>query len=199
MPGSARQNAETNFAPENGAKFVSLNPHHPTGTRGQTMGKLRPRPASRPSGLPKPATAERIAIARAELAKHAPPIDFTAAFDSLEVLEKIVRHFYLRGLIEQSAGVETDWKAADAALVQAASIAKDVVKYRHAALSAVRLAGDINATGVPDNATLDELIVKIKEELRKLGPLIDLEAIREPQGVENRLPVTVTTEGSEGE
>jgi hypothetical protein len=27
-------------------------------------------------------------------------------------------------------------------------------------------------------------------ELRKLGPLIDLEAIREPQGVENRLPAT---------
>ena len=37
--------------------------------------------------------------------------------------------------------------------------------------------------------------MKIKEELRKLGPLIDLEAIREPQGVENRLPVAVN--GSE--
>jgi hypothetical protein len=50
---------------------------------------------------------------------------------------------------------------------------------RHAQLSAVRLAGDLNAT-VTDNATLDELLVKIKDELRKLGPLIDLEAIREP-------------------
>jgi hypothetical protein len=56
-----------------------------------------------------------------------------------------------------------------------------VAKYRHAQLSAVRLAGDINATGIPDNATLDELIVKIEDELRKLGPLIDLEAILEPQ------------------
>ena len=41
--------------------------------------------------------------------------------------------------------------------------------------------GDINAT-VTDDASLDELLVKIKEGLRKLGPLIDLEAIREPQG-----------------
>jgi hypothetical protein len=56
-----------------------------------------------------------------------------------------------------------------------------VAKYRHAQLSAVQLAGDINAT-VTDDASLDELLVKIKDELRKLGPLIDLEAIREPQG-----------------
>jgi hypothetical protein len=45
------------------------------------------------------------------------------------------------------------------------------------------------------NGSLDELLVKIKDELRKLRPLIDLEAIREPQGVENRLPVTAN--GSE--
>jgi hypothetical protein len=55
-------------------------------------------------------------------------------------------------------------------------------------LSAVRLAGDINAA-VTDDASLDELLVKIKAELVKLGPLIDLDAIREQQGVENRLPV----------
>jgi hypothetical protein len=35
---------------------------------------------------------------------------------------------------------------------------------------------------VTDNASLDELLVKIKDELRKLGPLIDLEVAREPQG-----------------
>jgi hypothetical protein len=67
-------------------------------------------------------------------------------------------------------------------------------RYRHAALSAVRLAGDINAT-VTDGLSLDELLVKIKDELRKLGPLIDLEAIREQQVVENRLPATAN--GSE--
>jgi hypothetical protein len=34
---------------------------------------------------------------------------------------------------------------------------------------------------LPENITLDELLVKIQDELHKLGPLIDLEAIREPQ------------------
>jgi hypothetical protein len=92
-----------------------------------------------------------------------------------------MRRFYLRGLIEEKMGVEADWKAADSAFVQAAAIAEKVARYKHAQLSAVRLAGDINATTLPDNITLDELLVKIKDELRKLGPLIDLEAIREPQ------------------
>jgi hypothetical protein len=41
-----------------------------------------------------------------------------------------------------------------------------------------------------DDVSLDELLVKIKEELVKLGPLIDLDAIRDAQGVENRLPAT---------
>jgi hypothetical protein len=41
------------------------------------------------------------------------------------VLEKVMRHFYLRGLIEESMGIETDWKAADSAFVQAAAIATE--------------------------------------------------------------------------
>ena len=121
-------------------------------------------------------------------------IDYAANYDSLDIMEKVMRRFYLRGLIEEKMGVETDWKAADAAFVQAVAIAEKVAKYRHAQLSAVRLAGDINAT-VTDNASLDELLVKIKDELRKLGPLIDLEGIRELQGMQNRLPVAVN--GSE--
>jgi hypothetical protein len=129
--------------------------------------------------------AKKLASVRAELAKNAPPIDYAASYDSLDILEKVMRRFYLRGLIEEKMGVEADWKAADSAFVQAAAIARDVAKYKHAALSAVRLAGDLTAT-VPDDATLDELLEKIRVELRKLGPLLDLESIREPQGVENR-------------
>jgi hypothetical protein len=48
------------------------------------------------------------------------------------------------------------------------AIAEKVAKYRHAQLSAVRLAGDIDAT-VTDNASLDELLDKIKDELRALA------------------------------
>ena len=142
-------------------------------------------------------TVKKIAAARAELAKNAPPIDYAASYDSLDILEKVMRRFYLRGLVEESMGIETDWKAADSAFVQAAAIARDVAKYKHAALSAVRLAGDLSAT-VSDDVTLDELLEKIRVELRKLGPLIDLESIREPQGIENRLPVTVVGSEEEG-
>jgi hypothetical protein len=43
------------------------------------------------------------------------------------------------------------------------------------------LAGDINAK-VTDKASLDGLLAKIKAELTKLGPILDLEIVREPQG-----------------
>jgi hypothetical protein len=70
-------------------------------------------------------------------------------------------------------------------MLKALTAAEKVAKYRQAQLSAVRLAGDINAT-VTDNASLDELLVKIKGELEKLkpilGPIIDLEVAREPRG-----------------
>jgi hypothetical protein len=134
--------------------------------------------------------ANKIDAFRAEITKNAPPIDFKASLDSLEIMEGVMRHFYLRALIEKRMGPQADWSVVDGLMLKTLAAAEKVARYRHAQLSAVRLAGDINATGIPDNATVDELIAKVKEELRKLGPLIDLEAIREQQGVENRLPAT---------
>jgi hypothetical protein len=125
--------------------------------------------------------AKKLASVRAELAKNAPPIDFSASFDSLDIMEKVMRHFYQRALIEEKMGAQTDWNAVDALMLKALAAAEKIARYRHAQLSAVKLAGDINAR-VADNASLDELMDKIKDELRKLGPLIDLEAIWEPQG-----------------
>ena len=46
---------------------------------------------------------------------------------------------------------------------------------------AAALAGDINAK-VTDNASLDELLVKIKAELTKLGPILDLEMCGSQRG-----------------
>jgi hypothetical protein len=76
-------------------------------------------------------------------------------------------------------------------MLKALAAAEKVARYRHAQLSAVRRAGDINAKMIPDNATLDDLLVKIKDESRKLGPLIDLEAIREPHGSRTEGGLTV--------
>jgi hypothetical protein len=73
--------------------------------------------------------------------------------------------------------------------MQAVRVAEKVARYTHAQQPAVKQAGDINAKNY-NNATLDELLAKIRAELVKVGPLIDLDSIREPQGVEIRLPAT---------
>ena len=48
--------------------------------------------------------AKKIAALRAEIWKNAPPIDFKAPLDSLEIMEGVMRHFYLRALIVQRMG-----------------------------------------------------------------------------------------------
>ena len=121
---------------------------------------------------------KKIAAARAELAKNAPPIDFAASFDSLDIMEQVMRHFYLRARIEERMGAQADWNAVDALMQKALAAAEKVARYRHAQLSAVRFAGDIS--GKMDDVSLDELLVTIKQEWAKLGPLIDLEAVQVP-------------------
>ena len=124
---------------------------------------------------------KKVAAARAELAKNAPPIDFAASFDSLDIMERVMRHFYLRALIEERMGAQADWNAVDSLMQKALAAAEKVARYRHAQLSAVRLAGDIS--GKMDDVSLDELLVTIRQEWAKLAPLIDLEAVQVPLGV----------------
>ena len=59
-------------------------------------------------------------------------------------------------------------------MLKTLAAAEKVARYKHAQLSAVRLAGDIS--GKMDDVSLDELLVTIRQEWAKLGPLIDLEA-----------------------
>jgi hypothetical protein len=121
--------------------------------------------------------AKKIAAPRAEIWKNAPPIDFKAPLDSLEIMEGIMRHFHQRALIEQRMGPQADWSVVDALMLKTLAAAEKVARYRHAQLSAVRLAGDI---GKMDDFSLDELLVTIKQEWAKLSPLIDLDAVEEP-------------------
>jgi hypothetical protein len=92
-------------------------------------------------------------------------------------------------------GDEADWNRVDALMLRTLAAAEKVARYRHAQLSAVRLAGDINAGN--KDVTLDELLVTIKSELVKLGPHIGLDPnqLLLLQGAENRSPVKVN--GSE--
>jgi hypothetical protein len=142
--------------------------------------------------------AKKIAALRAEISKNAPPIDFKAPLDSLEIMEGVMRHFYFRAMIEQRMGPQADWSVVDALMLKTLAAAEKVARYRHAQLSAVRLAGDINAKNY-DDVTLDELLVTIKSEMVKLGPLIGLDPnqLLLLQGADNRSPVSVN--GSEPE
>jgi hypothetical protein len=106
-------------------------------------------------------------------------------------MEETMRHFYVKALVEKSAGEHADCKAVDAAMIQAASIARDVAAYRHAKLSAVRLAGEIKQ-GPADGATLDELLERIKADLNVLGPILEMEIVREPDGSRAKGGLTVT-------
>ena len=91
-----------------------------------------------------------------------------------------MRHFYFRAMIERSVGDGANWDKVDALMLKTLAAAEKIARYKHAQLSAVRLAGDIS--GKMDDVSLDELLVTIKQEWAKLGPLIDLEAIQVPPG-----------------
>jgi hypothetical protein len=145
--------------------------------------------------VPLAARWRRYAISVQFLGRLASGQSFKASFDSLEIMEGVMRHFYLRALIEQRMGPQADWSVVDALMLKTLAAAKKVARYRHAQLSAVRLAGDINTQ--MDDATLDKLLVTIKSELVKLGPHIGLDPNQLLQGAENRSPVTVN--GSEPE
>src|SRR5690242_3378696 len=74
------------------------------------------------------------------------------------------RPFVLRALIEERLGSHTDWNAVDSLMLKALGAAEKVARYRHAQLSAVKLAGELKH-GPADGATLEELLERIKAEL----------------------------------
>ena len=66
----------------------------------------------------------------------------------------MTRHSYLRALIEERMGAQADRNAVDFLMQKALAAAEKVARYRHAQLSAVRLAGDIS--GKTTTMSLDE-------------------------------------------
>ena len=79
-------------------------------------------------------------------------------------------------------------KAVDAAMVQAASIARDVAAYVNC--HRFQIAGELQHRPV-HAATLDELLERIKGELSKLAPILDIELVREPEGPRTKGGLTV--------
>ena len=84
-------------------------------------------------------TAKKIAAARAELVKNAPPPDFSMPLDSLDMMEHVIRRFYFRAKIAERLGDRVDRRRANAAFMRAVRAAEKVARYRDAQLSAVKL------------------------------------------------------------
>jgi hypothetical protein len=103
---------------------------------------------------------DRIKAALGAYAKASPAIDFKASLDSLEMMEGVMRHFYFRALIERSESDGANWDKVDALMVKTLAAAEKVARYKHAQLSAIRLAGAID--GKMEDVSLDELLVTIR-------------------------------------
>jgi hypothetical protein len=84
-------------------------------------------------------TAETLAKKRVETLGIELP-DLKASIDSLGVMEEVMRHFYLKALVEKSLGDKTDWKAVDIAMLQAGHAAEKVAAFRHPMLSSSPMA-----------------------------------------------------------
>jgi hypothetical protein len=105
--------------------------------------------------------------------------------DSLQVLEHTMRHFYGRALLLKQ--IKGKPEQIDADLKEAAAIAEKIAPYRHARLSAVKLAGDPNnPVRIHDNASLDELRELVKLHYDRLAPILDLKSLVPPaDGIAN--------------
>jgi hypothetical protein len=101
--------------------------------------------------------------------------------DSLYVLESSMGHFFIRAEMGKNAGRKQS--EVDADYEKAAHLAALVAPYRHARLSAMKLAGDPNSPArIKDSATAEELRAELMKHMMILidGGLIDLEALPLP-------------------
>ena len=127
-------------------------------------------------GRPKGSRNKRTLLKEAE--RHVGSKYVDQVLDSLYVIEMATRHFFIRAEMGKNAGrkkeeVDKDYK-------QAAALAALVAPYRHARLSAVKLAGDPNnPVHFRDDATADELRAELTKRLKILvsAGLIDLKAL----------------------
>jgi hypothetical protein len=132
-------------------------------------------------GRPKGSRNKRTLLKEAE--QHVGSKYVDQVLDCLYVLESAMRHFYIRAEMRKHTNDKPD--LIDADYQKAAHLAALVAPYRHARLSAVKLAGDPNSpVRFKDDATADELRAEIMKRLEILtsAGLIDLQALPAPDG-----------------
>jgi hypothetical protein len=102
----------------------------------------------------------------------------------LHVIEKAASHFYLRAEMGKHSGARKP-KEIDDDYREAAALASLAAPYRHARLSAMKLAGDPNnPLRVSDNTTTEELRAEIMRRIANLAEagVLDLQALPPPDG-----------------
>src|SRR5580658_10233877 len=113
-------------------------------------------------GRPKGSKNRRTLLKEAE--QHVGSKYVDQVLDSLYVIETAMRHFFIRAEMGKNAGrkkeeVDEDYK-------QAAALAALVAPYRHARLTAIKLAGDPNnPVRFKDDATTEELRAEVMKHL----------------------------------
>ena len=121
--------------------------------------------------------------------------------DSLHVMEVGMRHFFAKAMHAKANKGKPE--TIDANMLQAVSIAEKIAPYKHARLSAVKLAGDPNNPArFKDDATADELRAELMKRLQILtsAGLIDLQALPAPSdGIVKRPKRSVDQSGINGE
>ena len=90
-----------------------------------------------------------------------------------------MRHFYIRAEMRKHTNDKPD--LVDADFEKAANLAALLAPYRHAQLSAVKLAGDPNNPArIADDASIEELKALVMTHLERLTPVLDLKALMAP-------------------
>jgi hypothetical protein len=132
-------------------------------------------------GRPKGSRNKRTLLKEAE--QHVGSKYVDQVLDCLYVLESAMRHFYTRAEMRKNTDDKSD--LIDADYEKAAHLASLVAPYRHARLSAVKLAGDPNNSArFKDDASADELREEIMRRLSALqqAGVLDLEALPAANG-----------------
>ena len=137
-------------------------------------------------GRPKGSRNKRTLLREAE--QHVGSKYVDQVLDCLYVIECSARHFFLRAEVAKNTDMKPE--KIDAYYEKAAHLAALAAPYRHARLSAMKLAGDPNnPVRIRDDASLEELRPEMMKHLGILieGGLIDLEALPAPnRGIANQ-------------
>jgi hypothetical protein len=124
-----------------------------------------------------------------------------AFLDSLFVMEEGMRHYFSKAMQAKQNNMKAE--IVDSYMQKAIAVAEKVAPYRHARLSAMKLAGDPNNPArFDDNATADELRAELMKRLQILtsAGLIDLQALAVPAGgIANQPPPASINRGANGE